>query len=226
MRPIRFPTFRFSIKSVLILILGIAIGFSLNLETLKLLTGLNSYATTLPPYVIEPPDILQVDVLGKNLNAAQPGSNQHLVGPDGRINLGTWGTVYVAGMTIEEARVAIEKAVAPAVQSPQVAVDVFAYNSKTYYIIQDHGGNDTVQELPITGNETVLDAIANIGGLKSPESTQVYVARQPRNGVGSPIILPVEWTKITKGYSASTNHQLLPGDRIFIAPKAKTVSKK
>jgi len=224
MRSNWFSRFRFSTKSVLVLILGIAIGFSLNLETLKLLTG--SRAIPLPPYVIEPPDILQVDVLGKNLSAAQPGSNQHLVGPDGRINLGSWGTVYVAGMTIEEARVAIEQAVGAFIESPQVAVDVVAYNSKTYYVIHEYGGNDTVQQLPITGNDTVLDAIANIGGLKSPESTQVYVARQPRNGVGAPIILPVEWTKITKGYSASTNHQLLPGDRVFITPKAKTVSKK
>jgi protein involved in polysaccharide export with SLBB domain len=223
MRPIWFPSFRFSLKSVLVLILGIAIGFSLNLETLKLLTG--SRAIPLPPYVIEPPDILQVDVLGKNLSAAQPGSNQHLVGPDGRINLGTWGTVYVAGMTIEEARVAIEQAVTPVVQSPQVAVDVFAYNSKTFYVITQGAGNgDDVVEFPITGNDTVLDALSNIGGLKSPESTQVYIARPPHSGAGTSIILPVEWNKITQGYSASTNYTLLPRDRVFIAPKARIVS--
>src|SRR5690606_4534235 len=34
---------------------------------------------------------------------------KHLVGPDGRINLGTYGSVYLAGHTIAEARSTIEK---------------------------------------------------------------------------------------------------------------------
>ena len=34
-------------------------------------------------------------------------AGQHLVGPDGTIHLGVYGTVYVTGMTIEEARAAV-----------------------------------------------------------------------------------------------------------------------
>jgi protein involved in polysaccharide export with SLBB domain len=36
-------------------------------------------------------------------------SGEHLVGPDGTINLGTYGSVYITGMTLEQAKEAIEK---------------------------------------------------------------------------------------------------------------------
>ena len=36
-------------------------------------------------------------------------AGEHLVGPDGTINLGTYGSVYVTGLTLDEAKTAIEK---------------------------------------------------------------------------------------------------------------------
>ena len=66
----------------------------------------------------------------------QPITGEHLVSPDGTVNLGTYGLVYVAGMTLEEAKQAIEDATGQATwTSPQVSVSVFAYNSKVYYVI-------------------------------------------------------------------------------------------
>src|SRR4051812_2545225 len=74
-------------------------------------------------------------------SGAQQISGEHLVGPDGRVNLSTYGQVYVAGMTLEQARAAIEKQLSKFLEDPQVAVDVFAYNSKTYYVITQGAGN-------------------------------------------------------------------------------------
>ncbi len=54
---------------------------------------------------------------------------------DGRVNLGVYGSVFVAGMTIEQWRDAIEKQLGETLEKPQVAVDVLAYNSKVYYVI-------------------------------------------------------------------------------------------
>ena len=93
MPPARFPKVRFTLKSLLVLILGIAIGFSLNLQTWKLLTGRSRYAS-LPQYVIEPPDVLKIDIIGGDSDHRVPSTNTHLVGPDGRINLGEWGSLY------------------------------------------------------------------------------------------------------------------------------------
>ena len=50
--------------------------------------------------------------------------------------------------------------------NPEISLDVFAYNSKVYYIVtQGAGQGDAVYRFPITGNETVLDAISQINGL-------------------------------------------------------------
>ena len=47
-----------------------------------------------------------------------------------------------------------------------MSVDVLAYNSKVYYVIMDGGGyGQQIVRLPCTGNETVLDAIAQVNGL-------------------------------------------------------------
>lgn len=149
---------------------------------------------------------------------AQQVTGQHLVAPDGRVNLGTYGSVYVAGMTIEEATAAVEAKLSEELEEPEVFVDVLAYNSKVYYIVTQGGGfGDNVIRAPVTGNETVLDAVANIGGLSQVSSSKLWIARPAPNGVGCEQVLPVNWEEITGGASTATNYQLMPGDRLFIA---------
>ncbi len=147
----------------------------------------------------------------------QPIAGEHLVGPDGKINLGSYGTVSVVGMTVAEARAVIEQQLTQFVTEPQVAVDVFAYNSKKYYVVTEGGGlGDTVSVFPITGNETVLDAIANVSGLDSVSSKDIWVAR-PTSDNCKVQILPVDWRAITAQGATATNYQLMPGDRVFVA---------
>jgi len=144
-------------------------------------------------------------------------AGEHLVGPDGTINLGTYGNVFVTGMTLTEAKVAIEKQLANYLDAPLVAVDVFSYNSKVYYVITEGAGyGDNVVRFPITGNETVLDAIAGINGLSRLSSKDIWIARPAPSGVGCDQVLPVDIEAIMKGGSTATNYQLLPGDRVFI----------
>ena len=145
-------------------------------------------------------------------------SGEHLVGPDGTINLGTYGTVYVTGMTLNEAKETIEKHLSKYLDAPLVSVDVFSYNSKVYYVITEGAGQgDNVARFPVTGNETVLDAIAEINGLSRLSSKDVWIARPAPSGVGCDQVLPVDIEAIMKGGSTATNYQLLPGDRVFIA---------
>ena len=65
---------------------------------------------------------------------------EHLVRPDGTISLGSYGCVYVAGMTLGQIKCVIEKHLANYVVNPLVSVDVFAYNSQWYYVIFDGAG--------------------------------------------------------------------------------------
>lgn len=145
-------------------------------------------------------------------------AGEHLVGPDGTVNLGTYGRVYVTGLTIEEARTRIEQHLANYLQDPEIAVQVVGYNSKVYYIITEGAGfGDAVTRMPVTGNETVLDAIASINGLSQVSSKKIWIARPSPAQAGEEQILPVDWVAVTKGAATATNYQILPGDRVFVA---------
>lgn len=191
--------------------------------------------TTLPPYVIEPPDILLVEVL--EALPGRPIQGERLVRPDGTISLGFYGDVYVAGLTIEEAKEKIIahlrkylndeplgliqedpetlefKAVPPA-ESNRVIVDVAAYNSKFYYVQGDVGAPG---RLPITGNETVLDAIQFAGGIMPTASYQnVRLVRPAPPGACCEQILPINMAAIINAGDPTTNYQIMPGDRIMV----------
>ncbi len=144
-------------------------------------------------------------------------SGEHLVGPDGTVTLGSYGNVSVVGQTVADAKRAIEMHLSQFLEDPEVSVDVFAYNSKVYYIIMQGAGlGDGVYRLPVTGNETVLDAISHINGLEEVSSKKIWIAR-PTHEPGRTHTLPVSWEAITAQGSHDTNYQILPGDRVFVA---------
>jgi len=189
---------QFRLRDVFVIFLGIAIGYSLNL-TVRLLREGPSQAgiTVFPTYVIEPPDILSIESNGAFTNRFPSISGKHLVGMDGRINLGAFGSVYVAGLTISEAQSAVQTVVAGQVALRNLTVDVHANNSKTFYVITQNNGVDSVVEAPITGNETVLDAIAQVRGV--PKSGRLWISRPAPNG-GKETILPVAWTTSARAH--------------------------
>ena len=59
------------------------------------------------PYLVEPPDLIIVEVL--DALPGRPISGERLVRPDGKIDIGFYGEVYVRGMTLEQVKVAIIK---------------------------------------------------------------------------------------------------------------------
>lgn len=209
---------------------------------------------TLPPYVIEPPDLLVIEVVTiiedpdatadkddakkdkktKELKAfslpVQPVSGQFSVRPDGTVFLGIWGSVPVAGLTLLQAAEAVRDQISrqedptkPGTggfkkDSVKVILDVLQYNSKRYYVVTDGGGNgEQVTAFPVTGSETVFDAIANIGGLPVVASKrQIWVARRTPHAGQPEQILPVDWVGITQHGVTATNWQIMPGDRVYV----------
>lgn len=144
-------------------------------------------------------------------------SGEHMVGADGTISLGQYGSIAVVGMTLDEARLAIASHLSEFFANPQVSVAVYAFNSKVYYIVTQGGGaGDSLVRLPFTGNETVMDALSQINGLSYESSSHMWIARPQRDGQGSQI-LPIDWEGITQRAEVRSNYQILPGDRIFIA---------
>src|SRR3954451_9701901 len=109
---------------------------------------------SMPDYVVEPPDLILVEVL--EVLPGRPISGELLVRPDGKITLGFYGEVYVAGLTPLEIKEKVilhlrkflsddqlglvmpdpdrpgRSKTVPAADSVRVYVDVSAYNSKNY----------------------------------------------------------------------------------------------
>jgi polysaccharide export outer membrane protein len=208
----------------------------------------------LPPYVVESPDILLIEVVVRakvpELDAAgvpvknpktgevvlvdgtqklpvHAVSGQFNIRPDGTIGLGYWGNLQVSGLTLDQTAEAIRqhlianktlKELGTKPESLVVIVDVLAYNSKKYYVIMDGGGfGEQVFPFPITGSETVLDALSNAFGLPAVASKRnIWVARRTPHPDQPWQILPVDWIGITQHGITTTNYQIMPGDRIYV----------
>ena len=148
---------------------------------------------------------------------AQQVAGPHLIRPDGTIGLGTYGSLPVAGLTLPEIKEAVEKLLEKNLLNPEVYVDVQGYNSKVYYLIYDGAGSgQSVYRLPITGNETVLDAIAQVNGLSPVASKDmIWMARPMKRG--EPYMrLDVDWRAVSMDAATETNYQLMPGDRVYV----------
>ncbi|MCE9531516.1 MAG: polysaccharide biosynthesis/export family protein [Planctomycetes bacterium] len=122
--------------------------------------------------------------------ALQQIRGEHLVRPDGTVGLGT----------------------------PEISVDVASYNSKVFFVIYDGAGNgQQVLQLPVTGNDTVLRAIATLNGLPPLSSrNRIWIARPSPVEAGRELIMPVDWMAIVTKGQTKTNYQMLPGDRLYI----------
>jgi len=145
----------------------------------------------------------------------------HLVRPDGTIGLGSYGSVFVTGMTIADARTTIEEHLAQSVLKPEIAINVVGFNSKVYYIILDGAGfGEQLFRMPSYGNETVLDAMSQVNGLPAVAAeSRVWIARPGPDENAKEQIIPIQWRAITRGGVAKMNYQIFPGDRIYVQAK-------
>ena len=173
---------------------------------------------TLPTYVIEPPDDLEIEVRPDPI-----GLDRRLVTvqADGVIDLGFAGDAYVAGLTLAQAERAIEarlKAI------PRDLVDedldkvsvsvrlVSGSKSKVYFVI---GAVSTEGEFPIEGGETVLKAIM-LAGLRSNSLPEKAYLVRPRSPGHPEQVYRIDWAAIKDRGDPTTNYQVFPGDRIIV----------
>ena len=149
---------------------------------------------------------------------AQEVTGAYFVRPDGTVNLRKYGLVHVAGKTVTETSRALEEHLSVYFDSPQVGVDVLRYASQKYYVVvagAERG--EIIRQFPIYGNETVLDAVGQLGGLSQVSSKTMWLSRATPGDMGVAETLPVDWEGIARGGSTETNYQIFPGDRLYIA---------
>lgn len=191
--------------------------------------------TSMPEYVVEPPDLIRIEVL--EALPGRPITGERLVRPDGKISLDFYGDIYVAGLTVSEIKEKViihlrnflpddilglteqdqdtlEYKNIPPRDSDRVFVDVAAYNSKVYYV---QGDVPAPGRIIMTGNETVLDAINYAGGLLPTAAPQnIRLVRPAPPGACCAQVLPVNYASIVNAGDTTTNYQLLPGDRLVV----------
>lgn len=189
--------------------------------------------STLSEYVIEPSDMLLVEVL--DALEGRPITGEHLVRPDGRISLGFYGEIEVAGLTIAEVK---EKVVVHLARylndevlglydidpvtggwlfieprdSDRVVVDIAAYNSKAIYAL---GAFNAPLRRPFTGSDTLLDIVTYAGGLADDADARnvMLVRENPRPG--EPKSETIDVDAVMRGDEGTKNPQLWPGDRLI-----------
>ncbi len=173
--------------------------------------------TTMPRYVVEPPDELEVAI-----KPTPPDWNLGTVTvqQDGYIDLGFLGDVYVVGSTLEEIewKIAAGLRMAAAQQNQKldqpcrVSVRLASVQSKHYYVM---GAVAHEGPVPIKGNETVLDAILQAGLKSNSLPEKAYLVRPHPPGQCDQV-LRIDWCGIRERGDTLTNYQLFPGDRVIV----------
>ena len=169
------------------------------------------------PYFVQPGDVLLLDVLDLESDVRLP-PDQSIM-PDGTIDLGEYGRVVVAGLTVEE----IEQLVLSTVRAVKKDEDVEPINvrlsvaeSAVYYVL---GEVNSPGAYPIIGRETVLDGLMAAGGLSDSASERKMILSRPTPPRSCRVVLPVCYDHIVQLGDTTTNYQLQPGDRIYVGTR-------
>ncbi len=169
----------------------------------------------LPPYVVEPGDVLLVQPADLDSPARLPGDQPIL--PDGTINLGRYGRLVVAGHTVEEIEGMVRGLVeAQTKDAGPISVRVVTRVSKVYYVL---GEVNAPGSFVLSGRETVLDGILTAGGLTERASRRTIILTRPTRPDGCRVVLPVCYYDIVQVGDTATNYQLAPGDRIYVSTR-------
>ena len=191
----------------------------------------------LPPYTVEPGDVLLVQPADLDSPIRLPGDQPVLT--DGTINLGRYGQLVVAGQTVPQIEADIrgqiqtylalqprrparpgaapEPGAEPRLPEPgevgPITVRVVTRVSKVYYVL---GEVNAPGALTLNGRETVLDGILAAGGLTDRASRRNIILSRPTHPDSCRVVLPICYNEIVQLGDTATNYQLAPGDRIYV----------
>ncbi len=147
---------------------------------------------------------------------ALPGDQPIL--PDGTINLGKYGQLLVAGKTVAEVEGMVKAAVlAQTKDAGFISVRLVSRQSKVYYVL---GEVNAPGAFPISGRETVLDAIIAAGGLTDRASRGNIILTRPSKPDQCRTVLPVCYKHIVQLGDTTTNYQIAPGDRVYVPSRS------
>ena len=132
-----------------------------------------------------------------------------VVRPDGKITLPLINDIVVTGLTTDELQTMLAQKLKNYVNEPQVTVTVRNIRSRKVYIV---GQALRQGSFPLNGTKTVLELIAEAGGLNAfAKSSSIYVLRTID---GKKTKIPFDYKKAISG--KIENVVLMPGDVLVI----------
>ena len=117
---------------------------------------------------------------------------------------------------MEQIESEVAAAVATAKDAGAVNVRLVNPQSAVYYVL---GEVSSPGSFPLIGRETVLDAILAAGGLTDKASPCNIILSRPSPPCGCRTVIPICYTNIVQQGDTTTNFQVMPGDRIFVATR-------
>jgi protein involved in polysaccharide export with SLBB domain len=160
------------------------------------------------------PDVLRVEV--HNLPQY---SGEQRIGPDGRINLGDAGRIFVDGETVPQIARTVAEAVS--VEPRHVHVAVAQYNSQYLYLFGQVAGLQ--RAVAYQGPETVLDLLHRVGGLTPAAAPHDIRIIRPHVAEGkAPEVFTIDLAAIALRKEAETNIILEPYDQVHIGQSRRS----
>jgi polysaccharide export outer membrane protein len=119
--------------------------------------------------------------------------------------------IKVTGLTTEELQNVLTDKLKGYVNDPQVTITVRAIRSQKVFIT---GQVARPGVYPMSGRKTVLQLIAEAGGLATfAKSKSIYVLREQS---GRQVRIPYSYKKILQGQGQVADVALLPGDMVVV----------
>lgn len=198
--------------------------------------------TVLPPHALEPGDSILIEPVSLERDLRLPADQ--IVLADGTVDLGPYGRVVVAGKSLEQAESLIEQQIAFQIRQQRdsckqlaskedreainadalpAECDAIAVNVRMlepvhrFYVL---GEVNAPGAYPLSGYETVLDAIVTAGGLTSASNPCKILLARPTDPCECRVTLPVCYREIVQMGNSGSNYQLQPGDRVFVSSRS------
>jgi polysaccharide export outer membrane protein len=173
-------------------------------------------------YVIGAEDVLSVTTFGE-----PELSGKYTVEQDGTFTFPQLGRIKAGGMTLRALELELTRQLKDGyLKNPQVAVAIDTYRSQRILVL---GEVRSPGEYQLTGEMTLLAALARAGSMTSTAGEEVTVVRAPRraatggeaDGDAEPEVLHIDINELQAGNTA-LNVQLRDGDTVNV-PKAQSV---
>ncbi len=167
-------------------------------------------ALPVEPYRLGPGDVIKVE-----MPQISGSGERTTVGPDGKVYYSIIAGVNVWGMTLSEAKAAMEKGLEALYRRPVVSVTLVTVESQRFWIL---GRVKSPGSYPLATPTTLLEAIAGANGFEttfSAGSTEEVADVKHSFVVRDGNMLPVNFTQLFKG-DMNQNIYLKADDMVYI----------